>query len=69
MARQEDRWSRAYSIASVDATYRKARVNHRIVSQAVVVATGSPPTGHHEVVGFNVGTARTARSGPCSYGR
>ena len=39
----------------LDATYCKARVNHRIVSQAVVVAIGVAADGRREVLGFDVG--------------
>src|ERR1700751_171727 len=39
----------------LDGTYCKARVNHRVVSQAVVVATGVAADGHREVLGFAVG--------------
>ena len=39
----------------LDATCCKARVNHRVVSQAVVVATGVAADGHREVLGFDVG--------------
>ncbi len=39
----------------LDATYCKARVNHRVVSQAVVLATGVAADGHREVLGFDVG--------------
>ena len=44
----------------LDATYCKARVNHRVVSQAVVIATGVRATGvraggFREVLGFAVG--------------
>lgn len=39
----------------VDATYCKARVNHRVVSQAVVIATGVTVDGKREVLGFDVG--------------
>jgi putative transposase len=39
----------------VDATYCKARVNRRVVSQAVVVATGVCGDGRREVLGFGVG--------------
>ena len=38
-----------------DATYCKARVDHRVVSQAVVVAAGVAADGHREVLGFDVG--------------
>jgi putative transposase len=39
----------------VDATYCKARVNRRVVAQAVVVATGVGGDGRREVLGFGVG--------------
>jgi len=39
----------------LDATYCKALVDHRVVSQAVVVATGVAADGHREVLGFDVG--------------
>jgi putative transposase len=39
----------------LDATYCKARVDHRVVSQAVVLATGVAADGHREVPGFEVG--------------
>jgi transposase-like protein len=39
----------------LDATYCKTRVNHRIVSQAVVVAVGIAADGRREVLGFDVG--------------
>jgi transposase-like protein len=39
----------------LDATYCKARVNRRVVSQAVVVATGVSADGRREVLGFDVG--------------
>jgi putative transposase len=39
----------------VDATYVKARVDHRIVSRAVVVATGVSADGNREVLGLDVG--------------
>ncbi len=39
----------------LDATYCKARVNHRVVSQAVVIATGVAADGRREVLGFSVG--------------
>jgi len=39
----------------VDATYCKARVNRRVVSQAVVIATGVCGDGHRAVLGFAVG--------------
>jgi putative transposase len=39
----------------LDATYCKARVNRRVVSQAVVIATGVRADGWREVLGFAVG--------------
>jgi putative transposase len=39
----------------LDATYCQARADHRVVSQAVVVATGVAADGHREVLGFDVG--------------
>jgi putative transposase len=45
----------AFPYIFVDATYCKARVNRRVVSQAVVVATGVCGDGRREVLGFAVG--------------
>jgi putative transposase len=45
----------AFQYVFLDATYCKARVDHRVVSQAVVVATGVAADGHREVLGFDVG--------------
>ena len=39
----------------LDATYIKARINHRIISRAVVVATGVTANGDREVLGVDVG--------------
>ena|GEM_PF-6732433 len=39
----------------LDATYIKARINHRIISRAVVVATGVTTNGDREVLGVDVG--------------
>lgn len=39
----------------LDATCCKARVGRRVVSQAVVIATGVRADGHREVLGFDVG--------------
>jgi len=39
----------------LDAIYCKARVGHRIVSQAIVVAVGVAADGRREVLGFDVG--------------
>jgi putative transposase len=43
----------------LDATYVKARADHRIVSQAVVIATGVTQDGGREVVGVMVGDSKT----------
>ena len=45
----------AYPYVFLDATYCKARVNRRVVSQAVVIATGVTTDGRQEVLGFDVG--------------
>src|SRR3712207_1432078 len=44
-----------YPYVFLDATYCKARVDRRVVSQAVVIATGVAADGHREVLGFAVG--------------
>jgi putative transposase len=47
-----------YPYVFLDATYCKARVNHRVVSQAIVVAIGVSADGLHEhceVLGMDVG--------------
>jgi putative transposase len=44
-----------YPYVFLDATYCKARVGHRVVSQAVVVAFGVAADGRREVLGFDVG--------------
>jgi putative transposase len=43
----------------LDATYCKVRVNHQIVSQAVVIATGITEDGGREVLGVMVGDSET----------
>jgi putative transposase len=45
----------AFPYVFLDATYCKARVNRRVVSQSVVIATGVAADGHREVLGFAVG--------------
>jgi putative transposase len=45
----------AFPYVFLDATYCKARVDRRVVSQAVVIATGVAADGHREVLGFAVG--------------
>jgi putative transposase len=45
----------AFPYVFLDATYCKARINRRVVSQAVVIATGVAADGHREVLGCAVG--------------
>lgn len=45
----------SYPYVFLDATYCKARVGRRVVSQAVVVAVGVAADGRREVLGFEVG--------------
>jgi putative transposase len=45
----------AFPYVFLDATYCKTRVDHRIVSQAVVIATGISADGRREILGFQVG--------------
>jgi putative transposase len=49
----------AFPYVFVDATYCKARVAGRVVSQAVVIATGVSADGHREVLGSAVGDSET----------
>src|SRR5918911_2025794 len=44
-----------YPYVFLDATYCKARVDHQVVCQAVVVAIGVRADGHREVLGLDVG--------------
>jgi transposase-like protein len=41
----------------LDALYLKVRQNHRIVSQAVVIAIGVKETGEREILGFDIGAS------------
>ena len=43
----------------MDATYCKARINQRVVSQALVIATGVSADGRREVLGCAVGDSET----------
>src|SRR4051812_41164658 len=47
----------AFPYVFLDATYCKARVNRRVVSQAVVIATGVAADGHREVLGCAAGAS------------
>jgi len=49
----------AYPYVWLDALYVKVRQNHRIVSQAVVIAVGLRQSGEREILGFDVGAAET----------
>jgi putative transposase len=49
----------AFPYLFLDATYCKARVNGRVVSQAVVIATGVTGDGRREVLGSRVGDSET----------
>jgi hypothetical protein len=50
----------------LDALYLKVRQNHRLVSQAAMVAIGVRETGEREVLGLALGAARASRSGSSS---
>jgi transposase-like protein len=49
----------AFPYAFADATYVKGRINGRVVSRAVVVATGVTATGDREVLGVEVGDSES----------
>lgn len=44
----------SYPFLTVDATYFKVRVDHRIISRAFMIAYGTNDQGHREILGFNV---------------
>lgn len=44
----------SYPFLTVDATYFKARENHRVISKAFMVAYGTNSTGLREIIGFGV---------------
>ena len=50
----------AFPYVFLDATYVKGRVNHQVVSRAVVVATGVSMDGGREVLGCAVGDSEDA---------
>lgn len=56
----------AYPYVYLDATYCKTQVNHRGVSQAVVIATGVTADDAVKCWASTSATPRTARSGPRS---
>jgi putative transposase len=49
----------AFPYVFADATYLKARVNGRVVSRAVVIATGVTASGDREVLGVAVGDSES----------
>ena len=49
----------AFPYVYLDATYCKVRINQRVVSQAVVIATGVSSDGKREVLGCAVGDSET----------
>ena len=53
--RDRDLTGMGYPYVFLDATFCKARVNHRVVSQAIIVAVGVAADGRREVLGFGVG--------------
>jgi len=53
-------FEQAYPYVWLDALYLKVRMNHRIVSQAVVVAIGVRDSGERDVLGFAVGASEEA---------
>ena len=48
-----------YPYVWLDALYLKARQNHRIVTQAIVIAIGVNQMGERDVLGFSVGGSET----------
>ena len=48
-----------YPYLWLDATFVDARIGHRVVSQAVVVATACSGDGHREILGMDVGDAES----------
>jgi transposase-like protein len=54
--RLDDTW---YPYLWLDATFVDVRVGHRVVSQAVVVATACTAEGRREVIGMDVGDAES----------
>lgn len=58
-ARSWTRKSAAYPYVWLDALYLKVRQDHRIVSQAAVIAIGVRETGEREVIGVALGAAES----------
>jgi putative transposase len=59
----------AFPYVFLDATYLKARVDGRVVSRAVVIATGVTTDGGREVLGLDVGDSEDGAFGPRSSAR
>jgi putative transposase len=57
--RGRDLGAQAMPYMFLDATYCKARVGGRVVSRAVVIATGVTADGHREVLGLDVGDSES----------
>lgn len=57
--RGRDLSDQAVPYVFLDATYCKARINGRVVSRAVVIATGVTADGRREVLGCDVGDSET----------
>lgn len=54
---RERKLEAAYPYVWLDALYLKVRQNHRIVSQAVVIAIGVKETGERGILGFDIGAS------------
>jgi transposase-like protein len=54
---RERKLEATYPYLWLDALYLKVRQNHRIVSQAVVIAIGVKETGEREILGFDIGAS------------
>lgn len=59
LSRRLDEASGWYPYLWLDATYLDVRIGGRVVSQAVVVATGCAVNGHRQVLGMAIGDAET----------
>ena len=48
-----------YPFLTVDATYFKVRQEHRVISNALMIAYGTDENGHREIIGFDVYPSET----------
>ncbi len=55
-----------YPFLTIDATYFKARENHRIISKAFMIAFGTDDQGHREIIGCDV-YAKESKDTWCSF--